>query len=122
MVPIPKQPPETRPTAQQTAITYAAQGWPCFPCRHEAEDVYDPQTGELEERGPKTPLISNGVHGAYKRADVVDRAWNRYPNAMIGLPTGSGISCLTRGKENAAIVSAATDWTLSANSSSMLTF
>ncbi|TWF49636.1 bifunctional DNA primase/polymerase [Neorhizobium alkalisoli] len=89
MFPLPQTPPNSAPTAQQTAIAFAEQGWPCFPCRHEAEDVYDPHTGELEERGPKTPLTANGVHGAYKKPEVVERAWGRYPSAMIGLPTGS---------------------------------
>ncbi len=89
MVPIPKTPPNTPPSPGAIAVAYAEMGWPCFPCRHEAEDVYDHQTGEIEERGPKTPLTANGVHGAYKRADVVGRAWGRYPDAMIGLPTGS---------------------------------
>jgi hypothetical protein len=89
MVPLPKTPPDLILSAQAIAVAYAEQGWPCFPCRHEAEDVYDPQTGELEERGPKTPLTAKGVHGAYKLPSVVERAWGRYPKAMIGLPTGS---------------------------------
>jgi hypothetical protein len=86
-VAIEKQPEHQTP--QELAVAYAEQGWPCFPCRHEAEDIYDPTTGELEERGPKTPLLAKGVNGAIKIPDVVGRAWGRYPNAMIGLPTGS---------------------------------
>lgn len=89
MVPIPKTPLSPALAAQQIAVAYAEKGWPVFPCRHEAEDVYDPQTGELEQRGPKTPLTAKGLHGAYKLPSVVERAWDRYPDAMIGLPTGS---------------------------------
>ncbi len=87
MVLIPQQRPSPV-TMQEIAVGFAERGWPCFPCRHEPEDVVDPQTGELEERGAKTPLLSNGVNGALTPPAVVGRAWGRYPNAMIGLPTG----------------------------------
>ncbi|MQY45338.1 AAA family ATPase [Rhizobiales bacterium RZME27] len=87
MVPIPSVALEPQ-TPQEVAVSYAEWGWPCFPCRHQAEDVVDPSTGELHERGPKTPLLSNGVKGALTPPSAVGRAWSRYPDAMIGLPTG----------------------------------
>ncbi|MBX5017482.1 MULTISPECIES: bifunctional DNA primase/polymerase [Rhizobium] len=78
-------------TALAVALEYNAMGWPVFPCRHAPEDVADPQTGEIETRGAKTPLISNGLNGATLNTPLIGRLWARFPDAMIGVPTGEKI-------------------------------
>ncbi|GHC61457.1 bifunctional DNA primase/polymerase [Limoniibacter endophyticus] len=68
------------------ALSYAAQGWPVFPCRSHEE--IDPDTGEI--LAPKTPKTSNGFKGATKMERIIRKWWEeRYPDAAIGLPTGS---------------------------------
>jgi hypothetical protein len=55
------------------ALATADDGWPVFPC--------DPIT--------KGPLVSGGLHGATRDADVIRRWWGRHAQAMIGVPTGA---------------------------------
>lgn len=54
------------------ALSYAAQGWPVFPC---------------EEAG-KLPLTSHGLKDATTDPKSIRQWWNRWPNANIGIPTG----------------------------------
>lgn len=66
------------------ALSYAAQGWPVFPCR--PADDYDPETGEVLPE--KAPLISNGHKGATLNERVIRELWKRNPGALVGIPTG----------------------------------
>lgn len=66
------------------ALSYAAQGWPVFPCR--PADDFDPETGEVLPE--KAPLISNGFRGATTNERVIRELWKRHPDAVIGVPTG----------------------------------
>ncbi|MBB2793908.1 UNVERIFIED_ORG: hypothetical protein GGD58_002772 [Rhizobium pisi] len=86
-----QQPDTPTKTALDIALEYNAVGWPVFPCRHAAEDVADPQTGEIETRGAKTPLVTNGLKGATLNTPLIGRLWTRFPDAMIGVPTGAAI-------------------------------
>lgn len=54
------------------ALAYAAQGWPVFPC--------NPLT--------KAPLTEHGFKEATKDAFKVRSWWAKWPQAMIGVPTG----------------------------------
>src|SRR5215212_9183171 len=54
------------------ALGYARRGWPVFPC--------DPAT--------KRPLIKDGFKGASTDEATVVGWWQRWPNAMIGVPMG----------------------------------
>jgi putative DNA primase/helicase len=63
------------------ALAYAARGWPVFPCH--------PAT--------KQPLVKSDVEGegGVKMASIepvrIREWWTRWPQAMIGLPTGRAI-------------------------------
>lgn len=68
----------------ELALSYAAKGWPVFPCR--PSDHYDPDTGEVfPEKGP---MISNGFKGATLNERIIRELWKRNPGALIGIPTG----------------------------------
>jgi hypothetical protein len=42
----------------------------------------------------KAPLITRGVHGATRDADVIQRWFTRQPEALVGLATGSGLAVI----------------------------
>ncbi|GAJ91023.1 bifunctional DNA primase/polymerase [Rhizobium rhizogenes] len=83
--------PEIPTTALDIALEYNRLEWPVFPCRAAPEDIVDLETGEIETRGAKTPLVSRGLKDATLNAPLIGRLWARYPNAMIGVPTGAPI-------------------------------
>ena len=55
-----------------SALNYAAQGWPVFPCRP----------------GKKNPLTEHGFHDASIETAQIEEWWERWPEAWIGTPTG----------------------------------
>jgi hypothetical protein len=55
------------------ALEYAARGLPVFPCNPDN----------------KRPLTDNGFHDATTDAAMVRDWWGRWPDAMIGMPTGA---------------------------------
>lgn len=58
------------------ALRYAAQrGWPVFPCH---------ANGERRKR----PHVEGGFHTASRDPRIVGAWWGRWPDALIGLPTG----------------------------------
>lgn len=69
----------------ELALSYAGRGLPIFPCR--SRETPDPDTGEIY--GAKTPLTPNGLKGATTTERIIRVWWERNPDAMIGLPTGS---------------------------------
>ena len=62
------------------ALEYAARRLPIFPCK----------------RTDKRPLIKGGFHGATTDPDQIKAWWAKWPEAMIGMPTGqlSGVDVL----------------------------
>lgn len=74
-------------TPLDLALSYAANGWPVFPCRHEED--YDRSTGEVLPE--KAPLISNGFRGATTTERIIRALWGNHPHAAIGIPTGEKI-------------------------------
>jgi len=67
------------------ALAYARKGVPVFPC--------NPAT--------KSPLTVNGFHDATTVVEQIKIWWERWPEAMIGMPTGdiSGFSAIDIGLE-----------------------
>jgi len=70
---------QTPNALRDAALSYAARGWPVFP---------------LKPRG-KLPVISkdrggNGFKDATTDPATIEGWWAEYPNANIGIPTGSG--------------------------------
>ena len=61
------------PSVLDAALEYASKGIPVFPC--------DPKT--------KKPLITNGFKGASTDEVEISKQWGRWPDAMIGAPTGA---------------------------------
>ncbi|MFG1350115.1 DUF3987 domain-containing protein [Xanthobacter autotrophicus] len=55
------------------ALDYATKGWPVFPC--------DPAT--------KAPLTDHGHRDATTIVPIIRAWWQRWPQAMVGLPTGT---------------------------------
>lgn len=89
MAPLPKLKPKT---PLEVALDYAARDWPVFPCRHADDEVIDTNTGEIEVRAKaKAPLTHNGFKAATADMQAVTAFWSRFPNAMIGIPTGEPI-------------------------------
>jgi Bifunctional DNA primase/polymerase, N-terminal len=64
----------------QSALDYAAAGIPIFPCRPEN----------------KRPYTDHGFKDASTDSTLINEWWSRWPDAMIGMPTGraSGIDVL----------------------------
>lgn len=63
-------------TPLDMALRYVEHGWPVFPCIEE---------GPRRKR-PRTP---NGFHNARTDPATIRKWWSEWPNALVGLPTGS---------------------------------
>ena len=55
------------------AIAYAKQGIPVFPCGHN-----------------KRPLTEHGHHEATTGLEQIESWWDRWPDALVGIPSGPG--------------------------------
>lgn len=60
-------------TVADAAVIYAQCGVPAFPCHAKT----------------KSPLVKNGFKAATADVDQVREWWTKWPDAMIGVPTGS---------------------------------
>lgn len=58
------------------ALAYATAGLPVFPCKESGEDR-------------KAPYIAQGFKAASAEPRDVKEWWGRWPNALVGLPTGA---------------------------------
>ncbi|WP_226578830.1 phage/plasmid primase, P4 family [Acuticoccus sediminis] len=68
-------------TILDAALALAKRGWPVFPCNPEADKV----------KGSKRPLTEHGLKDASTDAGTIRGWWGRWPEALIGLPTGPGL-------------------------------
>ncbi|TPJ86939.1 MULTISPECIES: AAA family ATPase [unclassified Mesorhizobium] len=77
-------------TPLDLALSYASAGIPVFPCRAADEDTdeFDPVTGEVIVLKPKTPLTVDGFKAATRSKPLVKRFWAKFPEAMVGAPSG----------------------------------
>jgi hypothetical protein len=68
-------------TSRGAALHYARKGWPVFPCQW---------TGGLR----KAPLTGHGFYDATTDAPTIREWWDRWPKALIGIPTGAPIGAV----------------------------
>ncbi len=63
------------PSPVAAALTYAARGWPVFPCQWQGAER-------------KRPLIAGGFREASTDRAQIERWWQRWRRALIGFATG----------------------------------
>jgi hypothetical protein len=63
-------------TPLEQALEYAERGAPVFPCRE-------------TEPGRKRPYTPRGFHDATRDPAIIRAWWQRWPEALIGMPTGA---------------------------------
>jgi hypothetical protein len=68
----------TAPGAFEAALAYSRRGRPIFPCRE-------------REPGRKRPYTPHGFRDASCETATIDKWWQCWPNALIGLPTGKAL-------------------------------
>ena len=73
------------------ALRLGAQGLPVFPCKNEPTN-----------KQHKKPLTKHGFKDAKTDAATIRKWWKRWPDALIGMPTGkvTGIAVLDLDKKN----------------------
>nr|AWL93065.1 hypothetical protein CIT37_13275 [Bradyrhizobium ottawaense] len=71
------------------ALAYAAKGWPVFPCHPETKQPL--VKGDAEPATGKAIPGSGGLKKATTDKAQIEAWWRKYPNAMIGVPTGATI-------------------------------
>lgn len=66
-------------TARDAAFAYGVRRrWPVFPCQWQGEHR-------------KQPLIHGGFHAATTDEGQIHEWWRRWPEALVGVPTGRAI-------------------------------
>jgi Bifunctional DNA primase/polymerase, N-terminal/Primase C terminal 1 (PriCT-1) len=74
----------------QTAIAFADQGLRVLPLHSPLPGPRCTCSDTTCEVIGKHPRIARGCHGAVRDPDQIRRWWNRWPDANLGLATGSG--------------------------------
>ena len=72
------------PRNLRRALAFAAAGFYVFPCREKEQT--DPETGKVLK--VKTPYTTHGFKDASRDPAVIREWWQRWPEALVGLPTG----------------------------------
>lgn len=68
------------------AILRLAAKVPVFPCRRNPEDIE--VRGEMRTMNAKSPLTTRGLHDASQDHAQITAWWKRWPEALVGVPTG----------------------------------
>ena len=84
-------PEEALGSTLEGALKLAALGFKVFPCRN----------APSENEGHKRPLTQHGFKDATTDATQIERWWSKFPEALIGMPTGivTGIAVLDLDKK-----------------------
>jgi len=78
---------EAKPN-KEAALDYAARGIPVFPLHNPVgEDGCSCGNQSCNSKG-KHPRTSRGFKDATTEAEQIERWWNRWPDANVGIPTG----------------------------------
>jgi RecA-family ATPase len=73
---------------KELALGYARDGIAVFPCRAKEEEVFDEHAGKMTLRKEKTPYPSTGFKAATTSERLINRLWDKYPDAAVGVATG----------------------------------
>ena len=76
---------ESKLTALELALAYAAKGIPAFPCDPKTKRPY--LASKRDAAGRKIPK-SGGFYDATTDRETIIKWWTQHPDAMIGIPTG----------------------------------
>jgi hypothetical protein len=90
-----------------------AKRYPVFPCRRRDEKD---TTGRIQKA--KSPLTRNGFKDASQDEAMIRRWWGNYPDALVGVPTGSRTNLAVLDFDARVADDQAQDW-LSENQSSL---
>jgi hypothetical protein len=69
------------------AIVRLAQRLPVFPCRRSPEERMF--KGKPKLYNAKSPLTQNGLHDATQDPEQIRAWWRQWPDALVGVPTGT---------------------------------
>jgi RecA-family ATPase len=94
--------------APLAAILRMAEKYPVFPCRRHAETVTS--RGRPETRKPKSPLTERGFLDASRDPDRIRAWWTRWPEALVGVPTGQGTGLIVVDYDHGKVDQAAQEW------------
>ena len=70
------------------ALSYAANGWPVFPCHGVSGGACSCRIADCASPG-KHPRIARGLHSASTDPAQISRWWERSPSSNIGVRTGA---------------------------------
>lgn len=99
------------------AILRLAAQYPVFPCRRTAEELT--VRGERKLYKSKTPLIETGFRAASQDPEQIRAWWSRWPDALVGIPTGSITRLIVVDYDIVKADDAAQDW-LTSHSTELL--
>ncbi len=91
----------------ETVVRFAQQ-YPVFPCRQFPE--YVTVRGEEVLKGAKTPYMTGGFKIATQDPEQIRAWWGRWPNALVGVPTGSRTGLVVVDYDVDKIDAAASEW------------
>jgi putative DNA primase/helicase len=72
------------------ALLYAAEGWSVVPLHSKTMSGACTCGGEHCERPGNHPRTANGLNDATTNRALIEKYWNKWPNAKIGIATGVG--------------------------------
>src|SRR5579875_1373309 len=90
------------------AILRLARHVPVFPCRRAPEEV--DLHGQRRLRKEKSPLTEHGLRDASQDAQRIRAWWARWPDALVGVPTGSASKLVVIDFDQHKADEAANEW------------
>src|SRR5262249_30118990 len=99
-----------RSDSKRSALRYAERGWPIFPLWPRYGDDCACGAADCKSQGkhPIGHLVPNGFEDATTDQEAISRWWREYPDAGIGMPTGSksgliGIDVDVKARKNGSV-------------------
>lgn len=90
------------------AIVRLAQYVPVFPCRLHSEEVQTADGPRL--RKAKSPLVEHGLDDATQNPEQIRAWWRRWPEALVGVRTGSASNLVVIDYDTHKVDDAAKEW------------